>query len=53
MWGGTALNEDREAMNLIARMISVNPADRQTLDELMADPFIQKHSHQLSTADAQ
>ena len=36
----SAVTEDLEALNLIVRMIDYNPANRPSLEEVLANPFI-------------
>ncbi|TNV77966.1 hypothetical protein FGO68_gene7428 [Halteria grandinella] len=48
-WGSAPAYEDIRALNLILRMIDSNPIKRPSLDEVLADPFIQQYCAPMTT----
>ncbi|TNV72619.1 hypothetical protein FGO68_gene9655 [Halteria grandinella] len=48
-WGSAPAYEDIRALNLIVRMIDSNPINRPSLDEVLADPFIQQYCAPMTT----
>ena len=47
-WESEAANVDQRALNLIGGMIDSNPINRPSLEQVLADLFIQKYSAPMS-----